>query len=50
MASLRTDKDMGNFWAWFCLVAFWGAREVLVLVGEESSEQECSQPPRVGTL
>ena len=37
---------MGNFWAWFWFVAFWGAREVLGLVGEEGSEQECSQRPQ----
>ena len=46
MAGLRTDKEMGNFWAWFWLVAFWGAREVWGLVGEEGSEQECSQHPQ----
>ena len=45
-ASLRTDKEMGNYWAWFWLVAWWGAREVLSLVGEQSSEQKCSQAPR----
>ena len=49
-SSLRTDKDTGNFWAWFWLVAFGGAREVLGLVGEEGSEQEGSRHPKVGTL
>ena len=42
-AGLRTDKDMGNFWAWFWLIAIWGAKEVLSPVGEKGSEQECSQ-------
>ena len=44
MAGLRTDKEMGNSWAWLWLVVFWGVREVLGLVGEEGSEQKCSQP------
>ena len=42
--SLRTDKDMGNYWARFWLIDWWGAREVLGFVGEQSSEQESSQP------
>ena len=29
MADLRTDEDMENFCAWFWLIAWWGAREVL---------------------
>ena len=45
MTNLRTDKEMGNFWAWFWLIDFWGAREVLGLRGDRGSEQECSQPP-----
>ena len=39
-AGLRRDEVMGNFWASFWLIAWWGAREVLGLVGEEGSEQE----------
>ena len=35
---------------WFWLVAFWGAREVLGLVGEKGSEEVCFQPPNVETL
>ena len=43
---------MGNFWAWFWHAAFWGAREVLVLMVEKGCEKECSQrpPPKVGSL
>ena len=41
---------MGSFWTWFLPVAFWEATEVLSLVGEEASKQECSQHPKVGTL
>ena len=41
----RTDKEMGNFWLWFWLVIFWGAREVLDLEEDKGSEQECSQVP-----
>lgn len=41
---------MGSFWAWFRLVAFWGVREVLGLVGEQGSEQKCSEPLEVGSL
>ena len=36
---LRIDKDMGNFGAYFWLIAWWGVREVLLLIGE----QDCSQ-------
>ena len=43
-------KDMGNFWASFLLVAFWGAREVLGHIGEGGSRQECLNPPKVRTL
>ena len=43
-AGLSTDKDMENYWVWFWLMAWWGAREVLGLVGEQGSEQKCSQP------
>ena len=50
MTGLRTDKEMGNFWAWCLLLVFWGTREVLGLVVEKGSEQECSQHPKVGTL
>ena len=32
--NLRTDKDMENYWAWFWLIAWWEAREVLGLRGE----------------
>ena len=46
MTSLRADKDMGNFWVWFWLVAFWGAREALGLVRKEGSEQECPRSPQ----
>lgn len=35
---------MGNFWVCFCLVIFWEAREVLVLVEKRGSELACSQP------
>ena len=37
---------MGSLWAWFWRVALGGAREVLRLVGEQGSEQECSQCPQ----
>ena len=40
--SLRTDKRMGGLWAWFWLINFWGARELLGFMGEQGSEQECS--------
>ena len=40
MTGLKTDKDMGNFWAWFWHVAFWEATEALGLVGKEDFEQE----------
>ena len=33
-----TDKDVGNFGAWFWLVAFWEAREALGLVREKGSQ------------
>ncbi|XP_036897243.1 proline-rich protein 32 [Sturnira hondurensis] len=46
-AGLRKDKDVGNFWAWLWLIAFWGAREVLGTMGNQSSEQKCTQPPPV---
>ena len=42
-AGLRTDKEMGNYWSWVWLLAWWGEREVLGLMGEHSSKQECSQ-------
>ncbi|KAM5290986.1 proline-rich protein 32 [Glossophaga mutica] len=42
---LRTDKDMGNFWAWLWLIAFWGAREVPGFLGNQGSEQEGTPPP-----
>ena len=46
MAGLRTDKEMGNFWAWFWLIAFWGTTKVLGLMGETGSKQESSQHPQ----
>ena len=45
-AGLRRNKDMGNFWACFWLIAWWGSREVLGLVGEEGLEQGCTEPPQ----
>ena len=45
MARLRTDKEMGNFWAWFWLVVFWREREVLGLMRERVSV--LSVPPRL---
>ena len=44
-AGLTSDKDMGNFWAWFWFIAWWGAKEMLGLVGEQGSVQESSQHP-----
>lgn len=45
------DKEMRNFWFWgFWLITFWGAREVLGLVGEQDSKMKCSQSPEVGML
>ena len=45
VASLRTDKDTGDFGACFWLIAWWGVREVLGIMGEQGSEQECPLPP-----
>ena len=42
---LRTDKDMGNFWVWFWLIAC-NKRQVLSLLGKQNSEQECSYHPQ----
>ena len=39
-------KEMGNSGACFWLIAWWGAREELSLVGQQGSKQESSQPPR----
>lgn len=48
MSNLRTDEDMGHFSASFWLVAFWEAGEILGLMAEKESKQECSQPaPRL---
>ena len=44
-SQLRTNKNMGNYRAWFCLVAWWGAREVGAPVGEQGSELKRSQSP-----
>ena len=44
MTVLRTDKEMGNFWAWFWLMAFWEVGEVLDLMGEKVSEQYSQLP------
>ena len=40
------DKNMGNYWVCFWLIAFQRAREVLELVGKEGSEHKCSESPR----
>ena len=42
MTSLRTDKEMGTFWAWFGLQPF--AEQETFWVSWKASEQECSQP------
>ena len=40
------NNNMGNFGGYFGLIAWWGAREVLDLVGELGSENECSRLPQ----
>ena len=45
-ARLSTDRDAGNFRAWFWLTAWWGAREVLGLLEEQGS----LRPPRISPL
>ena len=45
-AGLSTRKDAGNCGPWCWLIAFWGAREVLGLTGEQGSELNCSQAPQ----
>ena len=39
------DKDVGNFGG-FWLVAWWGTREVLGLMGKEGSDLRCSEHPQ----
>ena len=41
---------MGNYWVCFWLIAFWGTKEVLGLVGKEGSEHKCPEVPQVGIL
>ena len=45
-----TDKDIGNFGGGLWLVAWWGAWEVLGLLGKEGSELRCSEPSKVEML
>lgn len=40
------DEDIGDDWAWFLLVAWWRANEVLGLREEQGSEQKCSLCPQ----
>ena len=49
MTSLRTDKEIGNLWAWFWLVVFRGEEKFWVSWERQAQGRSALRPSKVGT-
>ena len=49
-AGSKTDKEVGNFWAWFWLLGWWGARKVLGLQENRAPSRSAPSTSKVEIL